>query len=119
MDLFMFLNENTLGTLAVALMAIKAGYEIAYDKLKYSSWNETGILRIVTKEEARILDALKENKSPTRIDLDRVSKEDLLKVASEANAALIHVSGNCALLSRTVMYNLLNTDGVALAVKNT
>ena len=75
--------------------------------------------QVKRKDYTPIIRALKLNQKPTPIQKESFDRANLTTVVSEVNASHVHISGNCALLAVSLMYNLLNVHECFLAVKNT
>ena len=71
--------------------------------------------------ESRVSEALVLIKNPNPPTVRAVlGKGGLSNLALKTNAALVHFSGNCALLSRCMLFNLRHLkDRVLLGAKNT
>ena len=98
---------SIISKLATALLPQYRDFDVGHD--------------ILNTEEKRIIDALKINTKGTSVDLKHtdISTEKLEHFIRDVNVATLHFSGNCALLSTIVMYNLLNRHNSFLAASNT
>lgn len=65
----------------------------------------------------RIKNALLTLKKPKTIP-DDLNRKEIKKIAKRTNGSLLHCSGNCALLARCMLYNLMEGRTI-LAAKNT
>ena len=65
----------------------------------------------------RIKKALTPQKLVRPIDVNSLTPDKLAAIAKRTNAARLHCSGNCTLLSRAVLYNL-STQEERIAAKN-
>jgi salmonella plasmid virulence protein D len=115
-DFWLTANPAFLTKLAISL--------VVSDKKdrQYSSTSLTLPTEIAPKlldTRNRMLRALKVNQKPTLFNPEHYDKNNLEHVVREVNAAHVHFSGNCALLSIILMYNLLNEHQCYLAAKNT
>ena len=90
----------------------------SHKQLQYRIKQEI-LSRDVTASEQRAVDALRINLRPTPRNLEKYDRKNINKVVGEVNCATVHFSGNCALLSSIVMYNLLNEHDCYLASSNT
>lgn len=131
--LFVLLDGTSLIKLSVAVVVLYSLNVFRYDKYKYSADHVAdSIIETNTADKTKSsfwarpsdlerssLSALKLNKSPVKINLEDVTKKQLMQYVREVNSALFHISGNCQLLSDVLMYNLLNEQGYFLSAKNT
>ena len=85
-----------------------------------SEFSATDKLSIFFEEYKAIKKSIRAITQPTSYQLDKpFDYAGLKKSVAEVNAATVHYSGNCALLSRIVMYNFLNKDGPKISASNT
>lgn len=73
---------------------------------------------ISEKEKNRVLDSLHVNQKHYSFNPAQLTKEDLVKLANGMNASFVHMSGNCSMLSRCMIYNFKIGRNV-LAASNT
>jgi salmonella plasmid virulence protein D len=115
-DFWLVANPRFLANLALSLV-VPAKQDRQYSSTSLTRPTETDPKLLDTRN--RMLRALKVNQKPTLFNPEHYDKKNLEHVVREVNAAHVHFSGNCALLSTTLMYNLLNEHQCYLAAKNT
>lgn len=71
-----------------------------------------------TDEVKRVELAINTLKNPSKIDHSILDKNQLNKLAAEVNAAIVHYSGNCTLLSHCLLYNLVHGEQKLAAINS-